>query len=406
MFLVGCFSESFVDRGLTKCPAGCSSLKNTSNSKVTLSSRSVMRTRKFFLFHSIKPVVLPESIDRALELTDVRTWCFQRATWTGNLELKYYECVQIRWCVWPMWLKLNSERNIDHNSVVFLFRRKSDDRGKCDEFSRETRCMGKKVSGSNEEVIRIERRDLHCSTGPLATDRAKWENGKSWYVRNERSFTVRLEVESEKYFDSSRSISTYRRRLTVTGNSDWQTTSDLHGQVNRWLLSLPNCLSSHNSFEQRTVLKNHTNDVIATCYVPVSEAFPDGLIITGSNDKTICVYSAKQGTYLFTLEGHELTGTNERLWSPVFLARLFAVSSLSYVPHSDLLLSASWDTTGRVWSLSTRQCTQTLSGIWRHSEANEDLWVCISSPQVTAKLSGRLFQWMIPNWSSLVLQIT
>ena len=44
MFFVGCFSEFFVDRGLRKCPAGCSSLKNTST--VTLSSRSVMWTRK------------------------------------------------------------------------------------------------------------------------------------------------------------------------------------------------------------------------------------------------------------------------------------------------------------------------------------------------------------------------
>ena len=37
MFFVGCFSKSFVDRGLTKCPAGRSSLKITST--VTLSSR-------------------------------------------------------------------------------------------------------------------------------------------------------------------------------------------------------------------------------------------------------------------------------------------------------------------------------------------------------------------------------
>jgi WD40 repeat protein len=65
---------------------------------------------------------------------------------------------------------------------------------------------------------------------------------------------------------------------------------------------------SKTSFEQRAVLKDHTNFVIATCYIPPSDQFPDGLIVTGGNDKTICVYSAKQGTYLFTLEGHELTG--------------------------------------------------------------------------------------------------
>lgn len=66
--------------------------------------------------------------------------------------------------------------------------------------------------------------------------------------------------------------------------------------------------SSKTSFEQRTVLKDHTNFVIATCYIPSNNQFPDGLIITGGNDKKICVYSAKLGTHLFTLEGHEQTG--------------------------------------------------------------------------------------------------
>ncbi|CAF1237053.1 unnamed protein product [Rotaria sordida] len=118
--------------------------------------------------------------------------------------------------------------------------------------------------------------------------------------------------------------------------------------------------SDKTSYEQRVVLKNHTNFVIATCYVPPSNEFNDGLIITGGNDKKICVYSAKQGTYLFTLEGHEQT-----------------VSSLSYVPQSDLLLSGSWDHTGRVWSLSRKQCIQILRG---HSKA---VWTIISMGDVT-----------------------
>lgn len=45
---------------------------------------------------------------------------------------------------------------------------------------------------------------------------------------------------------------------------------------------------------------------------------------------------------------------------------LFKVSCLSHVPQSDLLLSGSWDTTGRVWSLSTKQSVQTLRGIYRY----------------------------------------
>ncbi|CAF1399682.1 unnamed protein product [Adineta steineri] len=113
------------------------------------------------------------------------------------------------------------------------------------------------------------------------------------------------------------------------------------------------------SFEQRAVLSNHTNYIISTCYIPSCDQFPDGLIATGSNDKKICVYSAKQGTYLFSLEGHEQ-----------------AVSCLSYIPQSDLLLSGSWDTTGRVWSLSTKQCTHTIKG---HSKA---VWAILSMNDV------------------------
>jgi len=67
-------------------------------------------------------------------------------------------------------------------------------------------------------------------------------------------------------------------------------------------------LFSETSFEQRAVLSDHTNYVIATCYIPSTDRFPDGIIATGGNDKKICVYSAKQGTHLFTLEGHEQTG--------------------------------------------------------------------------------------------------
>jgi WD40 repeat protein len=56
------------------------------------------------------------------------------------------------------------------------------------------------------------------------------------------------------------------------------------------------------------VLKDHTNFVIATCYIPPNDRFLDGLIITGGNDKKICVYSAKQGIQLFILEGHDQAG--------------------------------------------------------------------------------------------------
>jgi WD40 repeat protein len=71
---------------------------------------------------------------------------------------------------------------------------------------------------------------------------------------------------------------------------------------------LKKILISKTSFEQRAVLKDHTNFVIATCYIPPNDRFLDGLIVTGGNDKKICVYNAKQATQLFILEGHENTG--------------------------------------------------------------------------------------------------
>ena len=110
-------------------------------------------------------------------------------------------------------------------------------------------------------------------------------------------------------------------------------------------------------------MKDHTNFVIATCYIPSSTQFPDGLIVTGGNDKTIRVYLAKQWTHLFTLEGHEQPGRTIDVDDILRIQILFLVSSLSYVPQSDLLLSGSWDCTARVWSLSTKQCVQILKGI-------------------------------------------
>lgn len=39
--------------------------------------------------------------------------------------------------------------------------------------------------------------------------------------------------------------------------------------------------------------------------MPPCEAFPDGLVITGSNDNTILGYNLQDATVQITLEGHE-----------------------------------------------------------------------------------------------------
>lgn len=64
------------------------------------------------------------------------------------------------------------------------------------------------------------------------------------------------------------------------------------------------------------------------------------------------------------------------------------VACLSPVPQSDLLLSSSWDTTGRVWSLSSKQCVQVLQGNYETMCFNLDR---VFFSKVTAKLSGQLY---------------
>ncbi|CAF1048555.1 unnamed protein product, partial [Didymodactylos carnosus] len=64
---------------------------------------------------------------------------------------------------------------------------------------------------------------------------------------------------------------------------------------------------SGSSFEQHAVLRDHQNFVVSICYIPPNEKFSEGLLATGSNDKTICVYAPVQATLLFKLEGHEQT---------------------------------------------------------------------------------------------------
>lgn len=51
--------------------------------------------------------------------------------------------------------------------------------------------------------------------------------------------------------------------------------------------------------------KGHNNFVSCVCWFSPCEAFPDGLVITGSNDNTIIGYNLQDGTILITLKGHE-----------------------------------------------------------------------------------------------------
>ncbi|CAH2075514.1 unnamed protein product, partial [Iphiclides podalirius] len=79
--------------------------------------------------------------------------------------------------------------------------------------------------------------------------------------------------------------------------------------------------------------KGHNNFVSCVCWFPPCEAYPEGVVVTGSNDNTIIGYNLQDGTILFTLKGHEN-----------------AVCSVSPSRDAGTLLSSSWDSTAKVWN--------------------------------------------------------
>lgn len=52
----------------------------------------------------------------------------------------------------------------------------------------------------------------------------------------------------------------------------------------------------------------HSNFISAVCVLPPSDQFPHGLILTGSNDKTILAYDLESPQPKYKLTGHEDTG--------------------------------------------------------------------------------------------------
>lgn len=77
-------------------------------------------------------------------------------------------------------------------------------------------------------------------------------------------------------------------------------------------------------------LNDHKNFVSSICVLD-----DGGLICTGSNDATICVYAPGSSVPLATLRGH--TGT---------------VSALAAGLEPNTLISGSWDQTARVWTIA------------------------------------------------------
>ena len=73
---------------------------------------------------------------------------------------------------------------------------------------------------------------------------------------------------------------------------------------------------------------------------------PDGAhLLSGSDDRTVKVWDAENGTCLLTLTGHT-----------------YYVWSVAYSPDGKHIASASWDQSIKVWDAFSGECLRTLTG--------------------------------------------
>ena len=108
-------------------------------------------------------------------------------------------------------------------------------------------------------------------------------------------------------------------------------------------LSLFLCfLFSPNTYAQDvpvTILEGHTNSVSSVSFSPDGQT-----LVSGSWDKTVRVWDVNTGRHLRTLTGH----TNR-------------VTYVSFSPDGQTLVSGSWDGTVRVWDVNTGRHLRTLT---------------------------------------------
>lgn len=131
-------------------------------------------------------------------------------------------------------------------------------------------------------------------------------------------------------------------------------------------------------YEERECFLGHTKFVscVAAIY-PVNENYPNGLIVTGSNDRIINVYAPGSSKAIMMLAGHTDT-----------------VCCLA-VGENGIVVSGSWDKTARVWKLNftnetmSQQCLVTMSGhdaaVWDVLYRSHDEVVVTASADKTIK---------------------
>lgn len=99
----------------------------------------------------------------------------------------------------------------------------------------------------------------------------------------------------------------------------------------------PNNVANGNSkdYEAVRVLRGHENYVVSVCTVEPSEKYPQGLIVTGSNDNYMCIYATDQEQPIHKIKAHDN-----------------AVCKLNNGVEEGTILSSSWDLTAKAWNLN------------------------------------------------------
>lgn len=128
------------------------------------------------------------------------------------------------------------------------------------------------------------------------------------------------------------------------------------------------------NYEEVMTYRDQKNFVGAVLFIEPTEEYPDGLVVTGGNDKLILVYKPSEPFATFTIKDHTNT-----------------ISCLSKSNEANAFFSGSWDNSAKYFKLSgTPSCIATFSG---HLAA---IWSVIQlkdSRVVTASADKTIIVW-------------
>jgi len=68
------------------------------------------------------------------------------------------------------------------------------------------------------------------------------------------------------------------------------------------------CCREDTGFSERLITSGHSNFISAVCVLPPDDKYPDGIIVTGSNDHSILAYTLSSPEPIYKLLGHTETG--------------------------------------------------------------------------------------------------